>query len=40
MDRTPAEATSRITYADLPVALLDEIETPRHRQLHLGVERA
>ncbi|MFG2058339.1 NAD(P)-dependent oxidoreductase [Micromonospora sp. NPDC048930] len=36
----PADAASRITYADLAVALLDEVETPRHRQLHLGVERA
>lgn len=36
----PAEAASRITYADLAVALLDEIGTPRHRHRHLGVERA
>lgn len=36
----PARAASRITYADLAVALLDEIETPRHRRTHLGVERA
>ncbi|MFD2767272.1 NAD(P)-dependent oxidoreductase [Micromonospora eburnea] len=35
----PAEAASRITYADLAVALLDEVEAPRHRQVHLGVER-
>ncbi|MFI7429621.1 NAD(P)-dependent oxidoreductase [Micromonospora sp. NPDC049836] len=35
----PAEAGSRITYADLAVALLDEIDTPRQRHGHLGVER-
>ncbi|SCL64836.1 NAD(P)-dependent oxidoreductase [Micromonospora peucetia] len=34
-----ADAASRISYADFAVALLDEIETPRHRQVHLGVEQ-
>ncbi|MGC4791074.1 NAD(P)-dependent oxidoreductase [Micromonospora sp. DT178] len=34
-----ADAASRIPYADFAVALLDEIETPRHRQVHLGVEQ-
>jgi putative NADH-flavin reductase len=36
----PADAASRITCRDLAVAPLDEIETPRHRQVQLGVERA
>ncbi|GGR86160.1 hypothetical protein GCM10010169_33110 [Micromonospora fulviviridis] len=35
----PARAASRITYADLALALLDEIERPGHRRVHLGVER-
>ncbi|MEV4751843.1 NAD(P)H-binding protein [Streptosporangium sp. NPDC049248] len=34
----PADAASRISYADLAIALLDEIDTPRHRRTHLGVE--
>ena len=33
----PADAGSRVSYADLAVALLDEIERPRHRQVHIGV---
>jgi putative NADH-flavin reductase len=36
----PADAASRISYADLAVALIDEIDTPRHHQTHLGVEAA
>lgn len=35
----PARAASRITYPDLALALLDEIERPEHRRVHLGVER-
>ncbi|MBG0829431.1 NAD(P)H-binding protein [Planomonospora sp. ID67723] len=34
----PAEAASRISYADFAVALLDEIDTPKHHRTHLGVE--
>jgi putative NADH-flavin reductase len=34
----PAEATSRISYADFAIALLDEIDTPEHHRTHLGVE--
>jgi putative NADH-flavin reductase len=34
----PAEATSRICYADFAIALLDEIDTPEHHRRHLGVE--
>ncbi|MGN9766264.1 NAD(P)-dependent oxidoreductase [Micromonospora sp. SD12] len=37
--RATADAASRITYADFAIALLDETETPRHRQVHLGVEQ-
>ncbi|MFG1798622.1 NAD(P)-dependent oxidoreductase [Micromonospora carbonacea] len=33
-----ADGASRITYPDLALALLDEIEAPRHHRLHLGVE--
>jgi uncharacterized protein len=33
-----ADATSRISYADLAIALLDEIDTPKHHRTHLGVE--
>jgi putative NADH-flavin reductase len=33
-----AEATSRISYADLAVAILDEIEQPTHHRTHIGVE--
>ncbi|WP_229070952.1 NAD(P)-dependent oxidoreductase [Actinoplanes sp. DH11] len=36
----PGDAASRITYADLAVALLDEIERPKHHRTHLGVEAA
>ena len=35
-----AHAGSRISYADLAVALLDEIDTPAHHRTHLGVEQA
>jgi uncharacterized protein len=35
----PAEATSRISYADFAIALLDEIDTPEHHRTHLGVEQ-
>ena len=34
----PATMDSRISYADLAVALLDEIETPKHHRTHIGVE--
>jgi uncharacterized protein len=33
-----ADAESRVTYADLAVALLDEIDTPKHHRMHLGIE--
>jgi len=33
-----AEAGSRISYADFAIALLDEIDTPKHHHAHLGVE--
>jgi uncharacterized protein len=33
-----ADARSRISYADLAIALLDEIDTPKHHRTHLGVE--
>lgn len=35
----PAAADSRISYADLAIALLDEIDIPRHHRVTLGVER-
>ncbi|MEV0902044.1 NAD(P)H-binding protein [Actinoplanes sp. NPDC049802] len=35
-----ADAASRISYADLAVALIDEIDTPAHHRTHLGVEAA
>ncbi|GII34501.1 NAD(P)-dependent oxidoreductase [Planotetraspora mira] len=31
---------SRISYSDLAIALLDEIDTPRHHRTHIGVEEA
>jgi uncharacterized protein len=33
-----ADATSRISYPDFAVALLDEIDTPKHHRTHVGVE--
>jgi uncharacterized protein len=33
-----ADAASRVSYADFAVALLDEIDTPRHHRTHVGVE--
>jgi putative NADH-flavin reductase len=33
-----ADAASRISYPDLAVALLDEIDMPGHHRTHLGVE--
>lgn len=33
-----ADAASRVSYPDLAVALLDEIDTPSHHHAHLGVE--
>jgi uncharacterized protein len=33
-----AEAGSRISYADFAISLLDEIDTPKHHHVHLGVE--
>lgn len=35
----PADADSRISYADFAIALLDEIDTPKHHRTHLGVEQ-
>ncbi|WP_067180013.1 NAD(P)-dependent oxidoreductase [Microtetraspora niveoalba] len=35
----PADMDSRISYADFAIALLDEIDSPRHRRTHLGVEQ-
>jgi uncharacterized protein len=34
----PADSASRISYADFAVALLDEVDTPKHHRTHLGVE--
>jgi len=34
----PADAASRIARADFALALLDEIDTPKHHRVHLGVE--
>lgn len=34
----PATMDGRISHADLAVALLDEIETPKHHRTHLGIE--
>lgn len=34
----PARMTSRISYADFAIALLDEIDSPRHHRVHFGVE--
>jgi putative NADH-flavin reductase len=36
----PADAASRISYADFAIAVLDEIDDPRHHRIHLGVEQA
>ncbi|MEE1830217.1 NAD(P)-dependent oxidoreductase [Streptomyces sp. SP17KL33] len=36
----PAEATSRISYADFAIALLDEIDNPQHHRTHVGLEAA
>jgi putative NADH-flavin reductase len=33
----PADAASRISYADLAIALLDEIDAPRHHRARIGV---
>ncbi|MFC5267652.1 NAD(P)-dependent oxidoreductase [Kribbella qitaiheensis] len=33
----PASADSRISYADLALALIDEIDEPRHHQALLGI---
>jgi putative NADH-flavin reductase len=33
-----AEAASQVSYADFAIALLDEIDNPRHHRVHLGVE--
>jgi putative NADH-flavin reductase len=35
---TPAEATSRISYADFAIALLDEVDAPQHHRTLLGIE--
>jgi putative NADH-flavin reductase len=34
----PAEATSRVSYADFAIALLDEVDTPKHHRTHVGIE--
>lgn len=34
----PALAASRVTHADLADALIDEIDSPTHHRLHLGIE--
>jgi putative NADH-flavin reductase len=36
----PGDAASRVSYADLAVAVADELERPRHHRLAVGVERA
>lgn len=36
----PGDAASRVSYADLAVAVLDEAEEPRHHRVHIGVEEA
>jgi putative NADH-flavin reductase len=33
----PADAGSRISYADLAIALIDEVEQPSHHREHIGV---
>ncbi|MGW4946951.1 NAD(P)-dependent oxidoreductase [Actinoplanes sp. NPDC004185] len=33
----PADAGSRISYADLAIALIDEIEHPHHHHVHVGL---
>ncbi|NYI03572.1 NAD(P)-dependent oxidoreductase [Allostreptomyces psammosilenae] len=33
----PVDVASRVSYADLAVALLDEIDAPRHHRTHIGV---
>lgn len=37
--RAAADATSRISYADFAIALLDKIDTPKRHHVHLGVEQ-
>ncbi|GAA3116320.1 NAD(P)-dependent oxidoreductase [Nonomuraea salmonea] len=37
---TAADPAGRISYTDLAVALLDEIDTPHHHRTHIGVEAA
>jgi uncharacterized protein len=32
-----ADAGSRVSYPDFAVAVLDEIEAPRHHRTHLGI---
>jgi putative NADH-flavin reductase len=34
----PAEASSRVSYADFAIALIDEIDSPEHHRTHLGIE--
>jgi putative NADH-flavin reductase len=34
----PADAESRISYPDFAIALLDEIDTPKLRGVHVGIE--
>jgi putative NADH-flavin reductase len=33
-----AEAASRVSYADFAIALLDEIDAPKHHRAHVGIE--
>ncbi|MFB7032347.1 MULTISPECIES: hypothetical protein [unclassified Streptomyces] len=34
----PGRAAGRISHADFAIALLDEIDAPRHHRTHVGVE--
>ncbi|GAA0403473.1 hypothetical protein Acor_33260 [Acrocarpospora corrugata] len=36
----PADAGSRISYATLATAILDEIDNPTHHRTHIGIETA
>ena len=33
-----ADASSRISYPDYAIAVVDEIERPKHREIHIGLE--
>ncbi|GIJ47697.1 3-beta hydroxysteroid dehydrogenase [Virgisporangium aliadipatigenens] len=36
----PADATARVSYPDLAVAVVDEVDTPKHHRTHVGVRTA